>query len=539
LESGADVPVLRHHGDDFDDVHDPQGRLTLIPVRDYVEAVPQTWAVDQPGRDKEPQNPINQCGPLLEGAIPIVTTNDFGSYLAAFDKRSNRQPPTEDDIEPASLLRARKIIADVDTSPYSWPEYEENELDRARWLAKFSPHKQTRMVSAWERTSCLGCSVCSGFLNEKKLSVKLECLLKRYDAKAAPRLIYASTDEFNAVTGPAVMVMTERLVELLEGQRIGPLKCKLAYKCDDVALAEFLDDPAYPHIAEGDFSANDLRQRRSVATLFDDWLFKLRAPMWLRKLFLGAIDFRVRNDAFGHKADLSNQLPTGTTITTIRNSTYNLTMEVDYAMETSNSGKCIILGDDYLGRLKKAVDCDHWSRFIGDYKMVLTGTIPDNMAAATIISRRVCHHTATRPCMMPKLGKALARFNVRVSQQAGVSDSAYMAGKALSYAYEFRHFPIFRDMFLSRFMSEDDRARVSVSEVSWFTRTSGVELTDLMEAIKREPTLISEDNTREFLMDAYGYTFGLEDARELASRIILNKDHAIVPMPDELRIDTD
>jgi hypothetical protein len=531
-------PVVRHHGDEFDldEVANPEGHLCVAPVRDYVDKVPQHWDVDEPGRSKEPANPHNQTGPLVEDAIPVVTTNDFWSYLAAFDKRSNSQPPSSDDISPEQLKEALSLVASVDTSTCNWPLWEEIETERSRWMAKFSPDKQDRMSKALN--SLLDVKDYRS-LGWKTLSVKRESLLKRYDPKWAPRLIYAGTDEFNTLTGPAIMVLMERIVELFSKEKIGPLKIKLAYKCDDVALADFICDPAYPHIAEGDFSANDLRQRRSVAVIFDAWLAKFAMPQWLRKLFLGCIDFQVSNNTFGHTASLSNQLPTGTTITTPRNSLYNGTMEACYAIRTGNTGKCIILGDDFLGALKKKVDKGDWEHYISLFGMKLTAATPDNWAASTIISRRICEYTDSRPCMMPKLGKALARFNVRVSQQPGVSDSAYMAGKALSYAYEFRHFPIFRDMFLNRFKSEPDRAHVSVDEVSWFTRTSGVDLDKLSAAILSEPILISDDNTREMLMDAYGYTFGLEDAREFACRIIEHTDLSIVPMPSELRIDVD
>jgi len=139
--------------------------------------------------------------------------------------------------------------------------------------------------------------------------------------------------------------------------------------------------------------------------------------------------------------------------------------------------------------------------------------------------------------MMPKLGKALARFNARVSPRQDISDSAYMAGKALSYAYEFRHFPIFRDLFMMRYERED-KAHITLDEVSWFTKTSGMPTIDALErSIMSERVLVSEDDTREFLMDAYGDTFGLVDALAISKAIILGSGRDVIQAPHELSVD--
>ena len=187
--------------------------------------------------------------------------------------------------------------------------------------------------------------------------------------------------------------------------------------------------------------------------------------------------------------------------------------------------------------LKRAVNVAHWQDWIAKHpKMKLTGCTPRLQGEATFLSRRLLIENEI-PCMMPKLGKALARFNVRTSPNEAISDSAYMAGKALSYAYEFRHFPLFRDLFLNRYRLEEDKANIDIAEVSWFTRVSGVDLADLESSIMDEKVLVSEDVTREFLMDAYGDTFGLVPALEISRRVILGRDIDVVDAPAELAID--
>jgi hypothetical protein len=292
----------------------------------------------------------------------------------------------------------------------------------------------------------------------------------------------------------------------------------------------------FPHIFEADFSANDLRQRKGANTIFQKFGKIVGAPPWFLDLLEKWSSFKVVNYDFGLTAQLDHQLPTGTTITTPRNTVWNATIEAVDAEMQKNSGFGIVLGDDFLGAFKKKVDQGIEQRVADGPKMKLTAAWPQLSGQATLLSRRICLYGETA-CMMPKLGKALARFNARASSNAAISDSAYMAGKALSYAYEFRHFPIFRDMFLERFRLEEDRAKVSIDEVSWFTRTSGIDLDQLEKLIKSEKVIVDEDNTREFLMDAYGDEFGLVTATEFAYSIICSKQKIYLTSPAELEID--
>jgi len=383
----------------------------------------------------------------------------------------------------------------------------------------------------------------AAYLGQKTLSVKVEALLKRYDNKWAPRLIYAGSDHFNALTGPVAMIICERLVEIFKQHRLGPIKYNVAYKTDDVTLARHLveaRDAGYNFCLEADFSSNDLYQRKGMTTITDAAIGVLGAPQWFRKLLIDMRTFSVTNHLHGHRAEVQNQLPTGTTMTTARNCIVNSTIESCYALHSGNTGVADILGDDFLAMMFLPTDCSDITSWVAEGpKMKLKASSPELSGESTFLSRRICTETET-PCMMPKLGKALARFNARVSPNMAISDSAYMAGKALSYAYEFRHFPCFRDLFIMRYEAEEDNAHIDMSEISWFTRTSGIDSAErLLSRVKEEKVIVSEDETREFLMDAYGYTFGLTDAKAIATRIILSTDLDIVAAPSELSVDWD
>jgi len=534
----VDREMARHHGDEFDEEVPTPGYLHVIPCRGYSPNVPQTFDEMNVAVNHEPVGRLNQLGPVIDGAIPVVTSaHDFSSYLAAFDKRSNSQPDKDDDCTDDFMKLAcslwNKVGKDI-----AFDSFDVDDALFERWLAKMDPPKQTRMVKAFRELFC--CEDDPGYIGEKSLSVKVEALLKRYDNKWAPRLIYAGNDHFNALTGPVAMVLCERLMQIFERGRLGKIKFKMAYKANDVELASFVrdaSDSGLDHIAEGDFSANDLRQRKGASVVFDHFCKVVGAPTWFRDLLKQMRAFSVRNVEFGHRAQLIHQLPTGTTITTPRNTVWNATIEAVYCQVVGNEGSGVLLGDDILMLLKRAINVTHWQNWVGEHpKMKLTGCSPKLQGEATFLSRRLLIENED-PCMMPKLGKALARFNVRTSPNEAISDSAYMAGKALSYAYEFRHFPLFRDLFLNRYRLEDDKANIDISEVSWFTRASGVNLADLESSIMAEKVLVSEDNTREFLMDAYGDTFGLVPAMEICRRVILGRDISVVDAPQELAID--
>jgi hypothetical protein len=376
--------------------------------------------------------------------------------------------------------------------------------------------------------------------------VKVEVLLKRYDATWAPRLIYAGNEAFNALTGPVAMIINKRLKQTFMDHRLGPVDFRLAYGTDDVELAGHLHSaPEFTHGAEGDFSANDLRQREFAADLFDQAIGVLGAPDWFRSLLLRQKEYTVYSQPFGHKAELAHQLATGTTITTPRNSIWNATIFACYCIKTNNRGVAVVLGDDLAAMVLKLINCAHWSEWVATgSKMKLTGCTPKLSGEMTFLSRRIVSETET-PCMMPKLGKALARFNVRASKNQGVSDSAYMAGKALSYAYEFRHFAWIRDLFLERYELEDDKANISLDDVSWFSKKelfleslSQQEMTQrLLDSARKCSVMVDEDEEIEFLLDAYGDFFDVVACRKLARCIITGQQIEYLPNVDGLELD--
>jgi hypothetical protein len=493
-------------------IHEIFGRLRVSTKRQYVIEVKHEFNSFAPGVTKPMHNPVNQCGPLIEEQVPVATGNDFESFMAAFNKRCNFL--ATDDIDDQVFLESLSMIAAMPNLFDDQP-WDDNELDRARWASKFDHHKQARMAAAYDTIP----SCTPKYLGEKDLSVKQEILLKRNDPTFAPRIIYAGNDAFNTVTGPASMVAMERLCTLFDHAPLGPVHYKFAYKTDDVQLATYLtSDNTLKYTAEGDYSANDREQRPRVHLIYDAYLQKVNMPNWFRHLLKCLETFKVKSRQFGIRAEISHQLPTGTTSTTPRNSVYNATMFSVSCARQKTGGKGVVLGDDLLAVLFAAINCSKWAATVALFRMVLKASTPKLNCDATFLSKRLILSGST-PCMLPKLGKAIARFNARGIMCDAVTSSQYMAGKALSYAYEFRHVPFMRDFFLERYSLEDSSA-LRLDDLTWTARTCGVTLRNIASSIADEPCTISDDLFRDWLMEAYDV--GLDDLDCFCTSILLS-----------------
>lgn len=532
---GSAVNVSHEVGEDRS-VFELEGKLTLVQEREV------NWKVKYDIAERDPidlqtvNDPVNQLGPLHAASVPIVTSNDPTSYFAAVNKRSNfQQLGPEDDIEPHVLALAHKTIEEL---PFLFETWEENDADRERWLSKFDSSKQKRMQDAWAAID----SHTRKELSSKNGSVKIETLVgKRFDKSAAGRIIYAGTDAFNAVTGPAQMVAMERLVELLDrdgpdGNRFkvgGRVECMLGYKKDDITLAKFIISEKYREVVEGDYSRNDREQRKSVCTLTNLWFERLGFPVWYRQLMTSLEHYTLTNREFGLKVNLMYQLPTGTTNTTFRNSTYNLTMFVVSCMLQDRRGKCLILGDDLLACLNRRFDLKKWVDTVGSFKMVLKAKAPRLNGDATFLSRRLFVETDT-PFMLPLIGKMLVRFNARACQNANLSDAAAMAAKALSYAFGCKNVHVFRDLFLRRYEVElakctDEEESFDVDALGWHARSNGYTLDDIKLRTMEAENLVDDEMLCIWLLDVYG--IDLYDTLDIFESTVCSDDVVMLEDP--------
>jgi hypothetical protein len=503
--------------DEGDHLHNGEPRLRLVPVREFVPQVP--FRLDEsPKIDAPVYAPVDQLGPVLSQQVPVVTGNDMSSLLSAFNKRCNFS--SNQIVATRIVKRAIKLARLVfpHTNPFDWTQDLYN-----RWVAKFDSEKQDRMSKALLRLH--DCDFRT--LSTRSLMVKGEVLLKRNDTSWAPRIIYVGSDEYNVLTGPLMDEFNNRLCCALD--EFSCLEVEgicFAYKKKDPEIANFL--AGSDRYFEGDFSANDRSQLKQVHEIFAHWLMVCGAPKWFVSLYKKlSHTFDVRSYLYGVSATLCYQLATGGTDTTGRNTVWNMCLWYSYCREYRIKGtKIAVLGDDILaGTNEVGISKDKWKVHCSDAGMTLKAFERRFYCDATFLSRFIVPK-GTENVMVPLIGKALCRFNARANRNQDVSDSVYIAGKSLSYAYEFRHIAYLRDRFIARFRSTGVAlGDVRLHDLTWFSRQDVSGTSDVLQAALDDPLVLSDDEFLEVIMAKYD--IGLYDMDYLCDKLI-NEDIAYV-----------
>lgn len=237
---------------------------------------------------------------------------------------------------------------------------------------------------------------------------------------------------------------------------------------------------------------------------------------------LNATTFSIVSYEYGLSATIKYQLATGGTDTTGRNSVWNLGLWYAFCkVSRLNNTRVAILGDDIaVGTDNRGVDVSRWKKHCSDAGMALKARERRFYCDLTFLSRFfVPAHEGS--CMVPLIGKALMRFNARSNRNQDISDEQYMAGKCLSYAYEFRHIAYMRDKFLSRFSSTQVQFdEVKLVDLTWFAKQGVRSVNDVYQKIRSEPLVLSDDEFLEVVMAKYDV--GLYDMDDLTGRLILD-----------------
>jgi len=132
--------------------------------------------------------------------------------------------------------------------------------------------------------------------------------------------------------------------------------------------------------------------------------------------------------------------------------------------------------------------------------------------------------------MVPLIGKALCRFNARANRREDLSDMEYVAGKALSYAYEFRHVDYLRRAFIDRFLSTGiDARQLKFNDLTWFSKQGLDSPEQAYQLVLGENLSISDDDFLDLVMAKYD--IGLYDMDYLCNMLI--KDNSALVFSDE------
>jgi len=446
--------------------------------------------------------------------------------LAAFDKRCNYF--TDKRADPMICEASLRLLTELAPSPQSPVEWTPDLFHT--WNAQFKPEKQARHLKVFP----LVADITTREFSQKQIFIKMEALLKRHDKNWAPRIINQSSDIHNVILGPVMQTCTKRIVKLMS-QRTNPEDgpvFSVAYAKDTEDLCSHIlqGGASDAMFLESDFSNNDSTQVRDVVVLEVEWLRRLGAPLWITSLMLLADSYVVTSREYAVKGRVKHQLPTGAQSTTFRNTLWNSSMVWAFANKHKIRGNCLVLGDDMLLRIDNPFS--RTPRVIRrEYEyitklacMTAKVKVRKHLSECEFLSKQFIM-TNNGYVLVPKLGKALARFNVRASVNDAVSDSNYLAGKALSYAYEFRHMPVLQRAFFERFEQLAETVdEVTFDGLAWNVKGSflryGVE--GIIERLKAPASIATRDDMNRFYH--YKYSMFASDVLELVLAVLFGED---------------
>jgi len=196
------------------------------------------------------------------------------------------------------------------------------------------------------------------------------------------------------------------------------------------------------------------------------------------------------------------------------------------------SSRAILLGDDMLAKVaglsRRAVRT--YENIAAEARMVADVKRHYHLVECSFLSKLFIPRTNGCHLTVPLLGKAIGRFNMRANRNSAVSDHAYMAGKSVGYAYEFRYVPSLRDVFLQRFLYEWDFVlgeKRSLDDgsladgLSWNAKQSGITLRNIRSKIVVPESLFDSD-WMAFCYSRYHLTS--TEVNELFQRMVLDVD---------------
>jgi len=440
-------------------------------------------------------------GAILAGVPITVPSNTAASTMHAMKKRCD-YAPTLDDI--SAFARGHQLLMEK-FEPL--PEIRVDQVLIEKYLVKCGASKTARLVDA------LGGDCLQSDMGTKHVFAKQEILLKEHQSQ--PRVVYQGTDMYNALTGPVVMELNDRMKWVFSKSNPKNIGNIAIYACG--ASGEELGDAmdqAEGTPVESDMKNNDGSQSKEFRKPEAMFYRKLGAPVWFVREFAKTDSVRVWT-RYGVTAHVKGQRWSGETTTTTGNSYVSMAL-MQSALERADIQRSTNIhgGDDYLGFVEGDVE--------GFKKSVETVCKVSGMNAEVVPQRSRHHATFYRKryakttigCRpVPQFGRVLAKINLRANRNTQVNDRDYMAGKYLSAAYEHRHVPHIRELLVQtadRLSAEPffDLRQSKLAEMG------GVE--NVKSIVTRSP---AHDDLQfsEFLNEVYG--IGLDDLVDVYSRV--------------------
>lgn len=376
-------------------------------------------------------------GAILAGVPLTVPSNTAASTTHAMKKRCDYKPSLKD-IE--SFKRGHELLME------KFEKQDEIRVDKAlmdEYFATCDPSKAKRLLEALESAQW------NSEMDRKHVFAKQEVLLK--DHKSQPRVVYQGSDMYNALTGPVVMELNNRMKQIFSMSNPRNTGNVTLYACGmkGEELGEIMEQARGTPV-ESDAKNNDGSQPKELRKYEAMFYRKMGAPLWFVREFARTIGITVWT-RYGIAAKVEGERWSGETTTTTGNSYVHMAMmlaaleRADIKESTNVHG-----GDDYLGYI---VGDEH--KFKAEIEKVFSDTgmvaevVPQrDRHFATFYRKRYIRGTiGCRP--VPQFGRVLAKINLRPNRNTQVNDRDYMSGKYLSAAYEHRHVPGIRDLLLA------------------------------------------------------------------------------------------
>jgi len=442
-------------------------------------------------------------GGLMSGVPITVPTNNAAATMHAMKKRCDYAPSLQDE----SVFRTghELLMSKIDS-------LDTIRVDKdliTRYLKNCTGNKAERLLSALAEHQL------NGDFGKKHVFAKQEALIKPH--KSQPRIVYQGSDMYNALTGPVVMELNDRMKTMFSPSNPKNTGNRVIYACG--ASGEELGDimeSSQGTAIESDMKNNDGSQsakfRKYEAMLYR----KLGAPDWFVREFAKNTKVRVWT-RYGVAGTVEGQRWSGETTTTTGNSYVSMVL-ILAALQKAGIEKSTNIhgGDDYLGYVEGDVDAVQSS---------IEGVTSVSGMQAEVVPQRGRHHATfyrkryvrtpigTRP--VPQFGRVLSKLNVRPNRNSNVNDRDYMSGKYLCAAYEHRHVPIIRDLLLStsETLSSNPYLDVRTSKLAEMGGKDGVRR--IIDRVAVHPVAEFDD----FLSEVYGVSIeSLAEVYETAAQ---------------------
>lgn len=376
-------------------------------------------------------------GGLLVGVPITVPTNTSAATVQAMKKRCDFKPCLEN-LD--SFMEGHEILMSK-FDPLDTIRVDKELI--TKYLAKCAGGKAERLLAALSEHQL------NSDMAVKHVFAKQEALLKEHGSQ--PRIVYQGSDMYNALTGPVVMELNDRMKSVFSLSNPKNIGNRIIYACGSSGeeLGDIMES-SHGVAIESDMKNNDGSQSKEFRRPEAMFYRKLGAPDWFVREFAKTVKIKVWT-RYGVAGQVEGERWSGETTTTTGNS-YVSMAQIAAALKRAAvvQSTSIHGGDDYLGYV------------VGDTTAVqasIEKVVETSGMKAEVVPQQGRHHATfyrkryvrspigTRP--VPQFGRVLSKLNLRPNRNTQINDRDYMAGKYLCAAYEHRHVPIIRDLLLN------------------------------------------------------------------------------------------